>query len=127
MQKYIGDSRFPTWVANATLPGSAFQRAQEKVFKFQRKHKLGAPRGVPISPIEERVIFYSQGLHCPCVGYPVEGCDLDEWGGLLFYEVENEEPQPDTDLLLGFPDGRGTAFIVTRRGTNRIRSEIVAN
>jgi len=127
MQKYTKDDRPPVWVADDPLPEPKLQQAQQKVFEFQRQHELDAPLGVPADPIEERATFYAHGLKCPSVAYPVEGCEIHEWGGLLFYEVKDEEPRPDTDLLLGFPDEEGTAFIVTRRGTNRIRSEIIAN
>lgn len=127
MQKYTSDDRPPVWVASDPLPESKLQSAQRKVFEFQRKHELDAPQGVPAEPIEERATFYAHGLKCPSVAYPVEGYEIDSWAGLLFYEVEDGKPRPDTDLLLGFPDEKGTAFVVTRRGTNRIRADIIAN
>lgn len=48
--------------------------------------------------------------------YSLKGREPGQWAGMLFYEVEGEEPRPDADLLLGFHGRDGTRFIVTRRG-----------
>ena len=44
---------------------------------------------------------------------------------LLFYEVLNETPRSDDDLLLGFPDGASPSVILTERGADRVHRDAV--
>jgi len=124
------DDGHSIWMDSDPLPEAKKTEANQKVFELQRKHKfetLGDRPLVMPDEAEARTRTVAPHLRCPVVAYTVEGCGPDEWAGLLFYEVQDSQPRPDTDLLLGFPGPKGTHFIVTRRGTNRIRSTINVN
>lgn len=124
MTKIIDDDHLPLWIASDPIPASKLDEANQKVNTFRREHELTPPYPERFG---EEALIYARALQCPVVAYPVEGRHPDEWGAFLFYEVQDGDPRPDTDLLLGFPNGSGTAFVVTRRGTIRIRSHIICN
>lgn len=107
------------------LSESKRTEAENEAQKFEGIFELERSEALPAT-FEGRAKFYGKQLRCPVAVYPVEGHEPGEWGGLLFYEVPNEKPQPDPDLLLGFPDSDGTRFIITRRGATRIQFDAAA-
>ncbi len=98
--------------------------ANRKAAQSQRRGRIDAPL-VPRDPLRARAAFYAQGFTCPVAAYPIAEHDLDGWGALLFYEVLNETPRPDDDLLLGFPDGDSPSIILTERGADRVHHDTV--
>jgi len=126
----------PAWISESlTLSDSEEAFMREKVASHGRKHELpDVPPALDIdasavlksSSFSDVVRYYARGLKCPVVAYYRGGEIFTMGGGLLFFEVQDEDPQPDLNLLLGFPAENGD-FIVTRRGTTRIRADIIAN
>jgi hypothetical protein len=124
MQQLTSDNHPLLWVASEPLPAEKAAVANRRAAQSQRRGRIDAPL-VPRDPLHDRAAFYAQGFTCPVAAYPVAEHDLDEWGALLFYEVLNETPRPDDDLLLGFPDGDGPSMILTERGADRGRRDAV--
>jgi hypothetical protein len=135
MQK-LPDCDPPAWIADSlSLSDTEEASMRQKVASYGRKHELpDAPPALDVdyssavksSSLPDVVRYYARGLKCPVAAYYRGGEIFTMGGGLLFFEVQDENPQPDLDLLLGFPAENGD-FIVTRRGTTRIRSDIIAN
>jgi hypothetical protein len=116
----IYEGEHPLWLKLGEQLGAPSQKAAvEKARKFEGNRELERSEALPAT-FEGRAKFYGRQLNCPVAVYPVEGRRPGEWASMLFYEVKGEEPEPDLDLLLGFPDSEGTQFILTRRGANRI-------
>lgn len=123
----INNGEHPVWLRfDEPLDESKQMEARKEVRKFEGKCELERSEALP-GTFEGRAKFYARRLECPVVVYPVEGHRPSEWAGILFYEVQDEEPRPDADLLLGFADSDGTRFISTRRGAKQIRSNSAPN
>jgi hypothetical protein len=123
----ISDLEHPVWLKFDELLGESKRtEARKKVETFEGTYELERSEAVPAT-FEGRAKFYACRLRCPVAVYPIEGYGPGEWAGILFYEVEDEKPRPDTDLLLGFPDSDGARFIITRRGADQIRSDSAIN
>jgi hypothetical protein len=124
MQQLTSDDHPRLWVASEPLPAEKAAVANRKAAQSQRRGRIDAPL-VPRDPLRARAAFYAQGFTCPVAAYSIAEHDLDGWGALLFYEVLNETPRPDDDLLLGFPDGDSPSIILTERGADRVHHDTV--
>ncbi len=124
MQPITSDDHPPLWVASEPLPAEKAAVANRRAARSQRRCRVDAPLP-PRDPLQDRAAFYAQGFTCPVAAYPVAEHDLDGWGALLFYEVLNETPRSDDDLLLGFPDGASPSVILTERGADRVHRDAV--
>lgn len=116
------DDNPPVWLERAPLPEPKAVEAGEKVKQSSEDpDETDAPdMPCPDNP-EEMIRSRAQKLNCPVAAYRVEGHRPDVWAGTLFFEVQDREPEPDMDLLVGLLDADGD-WVPTRRASGRAQS-----